>query len=445
MTGEALELHRTIRASVRDMLDAYRIQAHAGPVRDQALEEILFWAAHPIVHSLAPYPAEQRVALLPHVVRLMLAAFPENVAAETQKRGRLMAIYHRKVNGRKVWWVRVNHKGLNASPICATKEDAKLAFSFYAAAPAARRFGVVSTARMDPDSTGSERTMTCSISLLTFLSLLLHTIAFDLTGEQTRDQNRSGRVTALESDPAPSALPRSPALVRTATIKPALYRMSRGDTSAVVARRLPQGERSDAMKRIILALVLCAVVPGPAGAEPSHAPMIAQAKTDQEAPPKVERARALTLRGTVEAIDKEKHTVTLKGPHRSLTVHVRDPKKLEAIQVGDPVIGKYYEALMVEVKKPGEGTPGVTTQQAVARSKPGEVPAGAVGQQITVTATIEAIDKKARTVTIKGPEGNSVTVTARDPKNLDKVKVGDNVEITYTEALAISLDKSAKK
>jgi hypothetical protein len=38
-----------------------------------------------------------------------------------------------------------------------------------------------------------------------------------------------------------------------------------------------------------------------------------------------------------------------------------------------------------------------------------------------------------------------VTVKARDPKNLDKVKVGDNVEITYTQALAISLDKPAKK
>jgi integrase len=40
-----------------------------------------------------------------------------------------MAIYHRKVNGRKVWWVRVNHEGLNGSRVCATKEDAKLAES----------------------------------------------------------------------------------------------------------------------------------------------------------------------------------------------------------------------------------------------------------------------------------------------------------------------------
>jgi hypothetical protein len=35
-----------------------------------------------------------------------------------------MPIYHKKVNGRKVWWVRVVHKGRNASRICATKPEA---------------------------------------------------------------------------------------------------------------------------------------------------------------------------------------------------------------------------------------------------------------------------------------------------------------------------------
>jgi ribosomal protein S17 len=113
--------------------------------------------------------------------------------------------------------------------------------------------------------------------------------------------------------------------------------------------------------------------------------------------------------------------------------------------VGDPVVGKYYEALALEVKKPGAATPGVTAQQGVASSKPGATPAGAVGQQITVTVTIVEIDKKAGTVTVKGPEGSTETIKARDPKNLDAVKVGDLVEITYTRALAIALDKPAKK
>ncbi len=81
MSTEASELHRIIRASVRDMLDAYRIQAQAGPVSDQALEGIIFRATHPVVHCLAPYPAEQRGALLPSVVRMLLATFLENAAA----------------------------------------------------------------------------------------------------------------------------------------------------------------------------------------------------------------------------------------------------------------------------------------------------------------------------------------------------------------------------
>ena len=72
MSTEARELHRIISASVRDMLDAYRIQAQAGPVTDKALEEIIFRAAHGVVQSLAPYPGEQRIALLPSVVRMIV-------------------------------------------------------------------------------------------------------------------------------------------------------------------------------------------------------------------------------------------------------------------------------------------------------------------------------------------------------------------------------------
>jgi ribosomal protein S17 len=62
-----------------------------------------------------------------------------------------------------------------------------------------------------------------------------------------------------------------------------------------------------------------------------------------------------------------------------------------------------------------------------------------------MTVTVVEVDKAAKTVTIKGPEGQTETVKARDPKNLDLVKAGDLVEITYTRALAIGLDKSAQK
>jgi hypothetical protein len=78
VTTEAEQLHRIM--SVRDMLDTFRIQAHAGPVTDKALEEIIFRAAHGVMQSLAPYSREQRVAMLASVVRMLLTTFLEEVA-----------------------------------------------------------------------------------------------------------------------------------------------------------------------------------------------------------------------------------------------------------------------------------------------------------------------------------------------------------------------------
>jgi hypothetical protein len=173
---------------------------------------------------------------------------------------------------------------------------------------------------------------------------------------------------------------------------------------------------------------------------------MAQAPTPEAAKPGKKEARAVTVRGTVEAVDKEKGTVTLKGPKgRTVTLAVRDPKKLEAVKVGDPVVARYYESLAIQVRKPGQASPGASAQEAVVGSKPGEAPGGAVGRQVTVTATITAIDRKQRTVTVKGPQGNEETVKVQDPKNLVGVKVGDLVELTYTQALAITLDTPPAK
>jgi Cu/Ag efflux protein CusF len=180
----------------------------------------------------------------------------------------------------------------------------------------------------------------------------------------------------------------------------------------------------------------------------------AQAPTPTEkapAPAKTERmpsgsqAAGVRVNGTVEAIDKEKGTVTLKGPKRSLTLVVKDKSKLDVIKVGDPVVATYTEAVAFQVRKAGSAAPGVSVKEERETSKPGENPAGAIARQVTVTATIEAIDTKAQTVTIKGPEGNAETIKVRNPKNLEGVKVGDMVDITYAQALAVALDKPAPK
>src|SRR5262249_34470131 len=179
---------------------------------------------------------------------------------------------------------------------------------------------------------------------------------------------------------------------------------------------------------------------------------LAQASGTDKAPAATEKApgraagKAVQVKGTVAAVDKDAKTITLKGPKgRTVTLDVQDPSKLDAVKVGDPVVATYMEAVAFQIKKPGTATPGTTVQESRVSSKPGETPAGAIGQEVSVTATITEVNKKAGTVTIKGPKGNSETIKAQDPKNLDRAKVGDLVEITYARALAVSLDKSAKK
>jgi hypothetical protein len=163
--------------------------------------------------------------------------------------------------------------------------------------------------------------------------------------------------------------------------------------------------------------------------------------------PSIEESTLVTVTATVEAIDQKTRMVTLKGPQgNTVTFKAGEQiKNLAQVKAGDSVLAKYYESVAVEVKKPGEAKPGVTAQEAVTRAKPGETPKGLAVSQVTVTSTITAIDKKKPSVTLKGADGKTTTVKVRYPKNLENVKVGDQVVITYTEALALSLEKAAKK
>jgi hypothetical protein len=162
--------------------------------------------------------------------------------------------------------------------------------------------------------------------------------------------------------------------------------------------------------------------------------------------PTIKKERVVTVNATVEAIDLNTRVVRLKGPKGNVfDLKVgEEAKNLPQVKVGDLVEAKYYESIAVEVKKPGEPG-GVTVSGALATAKPGEMPAGMVANQVTVTTTLEAIDRDKKHVTLKGPEGNSVRVKVQDPKNLKNVKVGDQVVITYTEALAISVEKAKEK
>jgi len=155
---------------------------------------------------------------------------------------------------------------------------------------------------------------------------------------------------------------------------------------------------------------------------------------------------SMTTTATVTKINQKTREVTIKmsdGQEHSFVAsdHV---KNLAQVKKGDVITVTYTQALAYQLRKHGAAA-GVTTTQAVASADSGAKPAGAVAQQTTVTVKITAIDTSIPTVTVMGPRGNTETIVVRDPQKLNGVKVGDMVDITYTEAIALEVNKEAKK
>jgi hypothetical protein len=60
---------------------------------------------------------------------------------------------------------------------------------------------------------------------------------------------------------------------------------------------------------------------------------------------------------------------------------------------------------------------------------------------MTITATISAIDPATPSITFTGPNGYKYTSKVQDPAALATVKVGDKVDIVWTEAMLVSLER----
>ena len=75
-----------------------------------------------------------------------------------------------------------------------------------------------------------------------------------------------------------------------------------------------------------------------------------------------------------------------------------------------------------------------------------DVPIYEQSKEVSTVATVQAIDLDRRKVTLKGPQGNTITcVVDESVRNLPQVKVGDRVAVTYMEATAVEVVKKTGK
>jgi hypothetical protein len=155
-------------------------------------------------------------------------------------------------------------------------------------------------------------------------------------------------------------------------------------------------------------------------------------------------ATIITIHGKIASVDRAKKLVTLEGPHgKTITFHVKNPYNLEAAKPGESFVAKFYEIVTIRKERRGESIPSVTLVEGISSAVPGETPGAATGSSVQVIATIVAINRNKKTVDLKGPDGVVETVNVVNPSNLRHVKVGEDIVITLTKVMAISLDKES--
>lgn len=147
--------------------------------------------------------------------------------------------------------------------------------------------------------------------------------------------------------------------------------------------------------------------------------------------------------GSIMNIDAKTRHLTLKmDDGTDVTVHVPDSvKRFDELKKGDHINVDYYESVALSLAKPGE----TASKGTVTARGAGKLPGGIVAKQVTQTVEISKIEGDK--VTVKKPDGTMETIDVTDDAmktDLAKMKVGDKISATYTEAVAITVSREDK-
>jgi Cu/Ag efflux protein CusF len=153
----------------------------------------------------------------------------------------------------------------------------------------------------------------------------------------------------------------------------------------------------------------------------------------------VTQGEAVEMTAEIVAIDKDARVVTLEDEDGEIEEVFCGPevKRFDELKVGDKVTFRYYESIVSQIRKPGDPAP-PSGAPALVRGT-GPKPGATLSEQTSATVTITEIDAKVPSVTVKTEDGRTMSFKIEDKKNLEGVKVGDKVDITYTAAVMITV------
>lgn len=148
---------------------------------------------------------------------------------------------------------------------------------------------------------------------------------------------------------------------------------------------------------------------------------------------------------TVEAIDQATRMVRLRGADGRLWVVQAGPsvRNIGQVKAGDVVKVRYTEAIAAEVVKPGTGVTSAGATAALQRADAGKLPGATETVSMKGVVKVAAVDTTNNTVDIIVSDGTNRRIKVADPKAQEFIRglrVGDEVQLTFSEALAISVE-----
>jgi Cu/Ag efflux protein CusF len=168
--------------------------------------------------------------------------------------------------------------------------------------------------------------------------------------------------------------------------------------------------------------------------------LVLSAGNDASAQVKVVPGEQTTTSATVEAVDEAARKLTIrtaKGEMRTITVPT-EATRLSEVKPGDTITATFYDNMVLRVKQPGEPDVDTRDLDVVTPGKSAN-PGGTSASQQTLTATIDAIDLNEPSISFKGPKDWKYRTRVQDKNALQQVKVGDRVDITWTEATLVKV------
>ncbi|HWU42680.1 MAG TPA: hypothetical protein VN132_04545 [Bdellovibrio sp.] len=165
----------------------------------------------------------------------------------------------------------------------------------------------------------------------------------------------------------------------------------------------------------------------------------------QTAPNTVEASKTVEVQAKVLSVNKKTREITLKtmGGEEVSMVAGDEVKNFDQIKKNDMLKVNYLESLVLTLKKGGGQPVTVTENTDVSRAEPGQKPNLNVTNKVTARGTVIKIDNGKQDVTVRGPKRTVVLHIAKEDI-FKGIKVGDQIETTYTEALAVSVETVKK-